>query len=63
MAGSIKQRRIADQAGLGKKRETISKITTAKRARGLAEVVECLLGKHETQRSNSPPPSPVPTNK
>jgi hypothetical protein len=42
--GSINSR-TAVQASLGKKGDPISKITRAKRARGAAQVVECLPSK------------------
>jgi hypothetical protein len=39
--GSL-NRRVTIQAGLGKKQELISKITRAKGAGGVSQVVECL---------------------
>jgi hypothetical protein len=41
------------QTGVGTKEDTISKITRAKRAGGMAQVVECLLSKCEALSSNS----------
>jgi hypothetical protein len=41
--------RIIVQAGLGKKQDPISKIIRTKRAGGMAQVVECLISKHETE--------------
>jgi hypothetical protein len=38
-----KNKRIAVQAGLSRKRNTISKITRAKRIEAVAQVVECSL--------------------
>jgi hypothetical protein len=40
-------RKIEVQPGLGKKRDPISKITTSKRAGGVAHMVECLPRKCE----------------
>jgi hypothetical protein len=42
-------RRMAVQVGLGKK---FSKITRAQRTGSVAQIVECLSGKHETVSSN-----------
>jgi hypothetical protein len=47
-ARKIKQEDLV-QACLSKKQDLISKITRAKRARGVTEVVENLLSKHEAQ--------------
>jgi hypothetical protein len=40
-------KRISEQASLGKKGDPISKITRTKKAGGGAQVIECLLKKHE----------------
>jgi hypothetical protein len=43
---------IMVQAGLGKRQALTSKITKAKRAGGMAQVIEYLPSKHKTLNSN-----------
>jgi hypothetical protein len=56
------------QAGLGKKRDPISKITTVKRAEGVTQVVECLVSNCKalslnpsTTHVHAHTPTPTPT--
>jgi hypothetical protein len=50
---ALRNRRISVQAGLGKKRDNISKITTAKGAGDATQVTEYMLRKCEALNSNS----------
>jgi hypothetical protein len=59
--GSI-NRKITVQVCLGKKQDPISKITRAKMAAGVANVVECLPSKHKLLWIQTPVGSP-PTKK
>jgi hypothetical protein len=49
--GSLK-RRIVAQAGLGKKQDPVSKITIAKMAGSVVQVIELLLSRHKALSSN-----------
>jgi hypothetical protein len=46
-------RKILIQASLGKKGNTLSKMTSTERAKCVAQMVKCLLTKHKALSSNS----------
>jgi hypothetical protein len=62
MVGSV-NRKIVVQAGLGKKRDLISKITRARRTENMAQVVEYLLESTKPLNSNPVPPKKKKTQK
>jgi hypothetical protein len=47
-----KNRRISVQVGLDKTRDPSGKLMNTKRARVMAQVIKCLLGRHKALSSN-----------